>query len=450
MAIKILTKNSIENTNIDGARDNNFNAGRRSGIVKGALNEGDFFLSSSNSIAFDTCELRLCGHRVVIDSVWSKSFSTIPTSNTKYSLVATLKSLDDDVTFTLDIQLSSINLIQDNLDLTGKGTYQLEIGNFILKTDGTISDIKRTAKLITGMRLNEKEPAFDLIIRTQEEFEELISSPNWLGAKSIAFIGNGGDFKFTHSGAGLVVPNSVFQIEGFNNAIIFNKAIEYARTSSFEDIAELSYFFGSFSDYPDELRRKHTIKNINLEIMVSSSSSTTNKEILGFKGCYNMYNCRVDIRDYDKTTETGAYININKISPSSAGFEGCLYINNCSSKIISCRGGTGYDVCSYINNSDSNIQSYGGDTGERHIGKGFYGCQYLNGCICEVSIGNFPSVLEVYGFNQCSYLTNCYVSSLAGGDDAYYNIQYASLCRKVRGQWSGINSKIDPNTCDVD
>lgn len=30
--IRILTKNGVENTNIDGARDCNFNAGNRSGI----------------------------------------------------------------------------------------------------------------------------------------------------------------------------------------------------------------------------------------------------------------------------------------------------------------------------------------------------------------------------------------------------------------------------------
>ena len=31
---RILTKNGVDNTNIDGARNYNFNAGRRSGIVK--------------------------------------------------------------------------------------------------------------------------------------------------------------------------------------------------------------------------------------------------------------------------------------------------------------------------------------------------------------------------------------------------------------------------------
>ena len=88
MSIKILTKNSVENTNIDGARDNNFNAGRRSGIVKGALNQGNLFQSSSNTIALDTCELRLCGHRIVLESVEYKTLVNTPSTAIRYSLIA--------------------------------------------------------------------------------------------------------------------------------------------------------------------------------------------------------------------------------------------------------------------------------------------------------------------------------------------------------------------------
>lgn len=151
MAIKILTKNSIENTNIDGARANNFNAGRRSGIVKGVLNEGRFFASSSNVIALDTCELRLCGHRVVIDSIEYKTFTNTPSSDIRYSLVAQISvDINADVTFALNTQLASTALVQDNLDETGIGVYELEIGRFTLNTSGEIEDVVRTADIITG------------------------------------------------------------------------------------------------------------------------------------------------------------------------------------------------------------------------------------------------------------------------------------------------------------
>ena len=151
MSIRILTKINVDNTNIDGARDSNFNAGRRSGIVKGALNQGNLFSSSTNTIALDTCELRLCGHRVVIDSIEYKTLVNIPSVPIRYSLVASIVvDVNSNVSFELLLQTSSTLLTQENLDKTGFGTYQLEIGRFTQQTDGTITDVVRTADLITG------------------------------------------------------------------------------------------------------------------------------------------------------------------------------------------------------------------------------------------------------------------------------------------------------------
>lgn len=145
---RILTKTGVENTNDDGVRDSFFNSGMRSGIVKGSLNECNLFASASNVLAIDTCELRLCGHRVVIDEVYSISLATKPQNNTRYSIVATINNTDE-VKFSIDIQLSTTPLIQTNLNKT-TGTYQLELGKFTLTTDGTIEDVVRTADLITG------------------------------------------------------------------------------------------------------------------------------------------------------------------------------------------------------------------------------------------------------------------------------------------------------------
>lgn len=151
MLYRILTKNGVDNTNIDGARNYNFNAGRRSGIVKGALNQGNFFSSSSNTIALDTCELRLCGHRIVLDAIEYKTLLNIPSVPIRYSMIAQVIVDDNnDVSFDLIIQSSSTPLVQENLDTTGKGKFQLEIGRFTQLTDGTITDVVRTADLITG------------------------------------------------------------------------------------------------------------------------------------------------------------------------------------------------------------------------------------------------------------------------------------------------------------
>ena len=148
---RILTKNGVDNTNIDGARANNFNAGRRSGIVKGALNGGNFFASNNNTIALDTCELRLCGHRIVLDVIEYRTFTNKPSGPVRYSFVArVIVDNNYNVSFEFVAQEATTQLVQDNLDINGSGTYELEIGRFTQLTDGTITDVVRTADLITG------------------------------------------------------------------------------------------------------------------------------------------------------------------------------------------------------------------------------------------------------------------------------------------------------------
>lgn len=153
MAYKILTKNGIEHTNIDGARENFFNTGMRNGIVQGVLNEGRFESNASNSIYLDSCELRIAGHRIVIDEPVYKTFSNTPNNDIRYSMVAQIVVTDNgDVAFSLFVQSVETVLIKDNLyaTTTGQGTYQVEIGRFTLTTNGTIEDVVRTIDTITG------------------------------------------------------------------------------------------------------------------------------------------------------------------------------------------------------------------------------------------------------------------------------------------------------------
>ena len=150
MSIRILTKNGVDNTNIDGARDNNFNSGRRSGILKGGLKEGNLY-GTGNTLVLESCELRLCGHRVIIDSAESITLYDTPVNPYRQSLIAQIQvDKDKNVSFDFIVQDINTKLIQDNLDLNGSGTYQLEIGKFTLLTNGNISDVVRTADLITG------------------------------------------------------------------------------------------------------------------------------------------------------------------------------------------------------------------------------------------------------------------------------------------------------------
>lgn len=151
MAIKILTKRGSEITNIDDARAYNFDAGMKSGIVKGAFGEGKIF-ATGNVIAIDPCELRISGHRIVIDETWSYTFNSFPASDTKYSIIAQIQVTDNDVLFSLFPQSYDIELIQDNLYLTesGIGTYQVRVCTFVLKTDGNLDDVLRNIDVISG------------------------------------------------------------------------------------------------------------------------------------------------------------------------------------------------------------------------------------------------------------------------------------------------------------
>ena len=153
MSIKILTRSGEEVTAIDDARAFNFDAGNKSGIVKGALNEGRLFAVASNVIAIDSCELRISGHRIIIDTAESITMANRPNTATRYSIIAEVVVSDISIpSFRLFIQPANVELIQQNLykTLNGKGTYQLKIGNFTLGTDGNISDIVRVVDIISG------------------------------------------------------------------------------------------------------------------------------------------------------------------------------------------------------------------------------------------------------------------------------------------------------------
>ena len=153
MAYKILTKNGIDNSNIDGARGEYFNSGMRNGIVQGVLNEGTFIASSSNVISFDTCELRIAGHRIVIDEPVYHTFTNAPSSDTRYAYIAQIiVGSDQNVDFSLFVQSASTSLIQNELykTISGAGTYQVEIGRFTLTQSLLIEDVVRTIDVITG------------------------------------------------------------------------------------------------------------------------------------------------------------------------------------------------------------------------------------------------------------------------------------------------------------
>lgn len=174
MSIKVLTKLGAEVTHIDDARAYNFDAGMRSGIIKGAFSEGKFY-ATGNVIALDPCELRIYGHRIVIDETWNYAFTNAPTTLKKYSLIAQIQVTDNDVLFSLFVQDYATPLIQENLYATesGKGTYQERIGVFNLDSDGNVVDLIRTIDVITANVSDENNKGTQVYVNEQL-VEELI------------------------------------------------------------------------------------------------------------------------------------------------------------------------------------------------------------------------------------------------------------------------------------
>lgn len=145
--IKILTQNGIENTNLDGARDGYFNSGGKDGISSGILNNGTL-TAQGNVLTLDTCEMRIKGHRIVIDEPITKTISGFPTVDTNYQFIAKITYNDGSVTFDTEARPTT-SLIQDDI-LNGNGTYEVVIGEFIHKTDGTIANLVPIMRVIFG------------------------------------------------------------------------------------------------------------------------------------------------------------------------------------------------------------------------------------------------------------------------------------------------------------
>ena len=131
--------------------------------------------------------------------------------------------------------------------------------------------------------------AQDKVIRTQAEFNNLIASPTWLGAQSVALVG-----EFT-ANAGIIIPATVKQIHGFNGAKI--------TVTADGTVYGLSYAVRPEPDKGYEIR--------NLEVVCTGTDDG-----YGFYNCTNLTNC------IGTGTADGGY---------GFGFAECSYCNGCKS-----------------------------------------------------------------------------------------------------------------------
>lgn len=174
--IKILTKNGVENTNIDGARANYIATGRTVGVIKDVLREANLFTLTDSYIAINPCELSVYGHRVVITEI--EYFSILETTayRTPYFLMGTLTVTESSVEFNLFLQNSLSGVSRPNwfANLSGIGECTFPLCRFY--REGTMnSQLTRLIESITGsVRIVQDEGDSESAVMSQKATTEAI------------------------------------------------------------------------------------------------------------------------------------------------------------------------------------------------------------------------------------------------------------------------------------
>jgi hypothetical protein len=149
MYFKILESNGVENKNTDGGAFNNFTAGGESGVVSNVLDEC-IITASGNTLTVATGLLLISGIRVKLTTPATISLQGTPAMMTNYLLVAKVELLQDEtIKFVIDARTNQ-TLIKDNLYKQDKGIYEIELARFTHNTNGSISNLVRTVKILTG------------------------------------------------------------------------------------------------------------------------------------------------------------------------------------------------------------------------------------------------------------------------------------------------------------
>lgn len=280
-----------------------------------------------------------------------------------------------------------------------------------------------------GEVTKEYNTAYDLVIDTQEKFNALVASSNWLGVHSVMFVGDGGTSKFTKSGTGILIPQTVFNIAGMKNAIIEVTNFVY---NSVSNIAALYY-----NALSEDIR--YSINDLSV-ICVSTANTG-----VAIANCSNLTNC-IGTGNLGK----GIFNCRQLIDCVGAGTQG-NGISNCTG-LINCTGnntsGNGFSGCSFLS----------GCTGFSNSGTGMYNCKNIVNCVgkslygaafntCD-SLANCSGSGTTFGFTGCTLLSNCKGSGTSGY--GFNNCNYLNGCSELTssslGFLGGTNLKVDTAT----
>jgi len=226
---------------------------------------------------------------------------------------------------------------------------------------------------------------YSKVIRTQAEFNELIASPTWLGAESVALVG-----QFTYSVAnnsGIKIPATVKQIHGFNSAKITVTNLKYNLYT-----AKGGLWYDTLPTTLD-----YSIRDLEVDCTGTDGSGR------GFYNCTNLTNC----------TGTGTGLN-----GDGYGFYNCTNLTNCTGTGTGTSYGCGFYNCTNLANCT------GTGTGTSYgDGYGFSNCTNLTNCTGK------GTGASGYGFVNITTASNC----RDGGS--------------TTDMWGGKNWNIDLDTC---
>lgn len=289
-------------------------------------------------------------------------------------------------------------------------TTPLGADSLVLIDSAESNKTKRVTMTALALAIDMLNGVYDVVIRTQAEFNQLIASPTWLNAVSVCFVGDGGTLKFISRGRGIKIPQTVKQIQGINVAIIEVTEFYFNPTN---DKGGLWYdTLPTANDY--------SICNITLNCTSQVGPGVRSN---GFCNCAQLLNC------------TGTGIGGTEAG-TGVGFSNCTGLINCTgfgAAALSASAGTGMGFlgCTKL----INCTGTGKSTGNVGFGVGFEDCTQLTNC---AGTGISTGTGSGYGFYNCSYLTgykqgaSASTTALLGGKNTFITLTEENLVEREK------------------
>lgn len=250
-----------------------------------------------------------------------------------------------------DVNKTKLDTIEEGAEVNVVEKVQLN-GSDLTITDKTVnvttigdasSDDNLYGRKNATWTIIDPDLVYDIKIETQAEFDALIASATWLGAKSVLFDGTNG--AFIKSDGGIRVPNTVTDIAGINNAVITITATE-------------SLHYG--------ISCQHSILLCNIkDLFISVSGSVSASTLRGVDRFNNINNVNISITNNGIGGIYGMWCQ-NLISNCGAtlicssgniyGLRG-KYVNNCSINYAGSSTDGALIICDHASNIEINASS---------------------------------------------------------------------------------------------